>query len=423
MRKSSVRDLTKDLSPETQEREVRDLAARYGDEADLVMLADWDISGRDKATKKRTQYMRLKEAVESGECRVVYSYSLSRLARSVKELSELFELCKRRGVPIRMKVDNVDVTTASGRANATMLGVMAQFEADVAAERVKAMYATKRERAIAEGNDPVEAVRVSRRYGERKTVIDRTTMQPVERGEGEDADRVLAIFREVGSYTRTARRLNEEGAPARNGKKWWASSVKVVVERLDPELRATPGVKGSPRGRSEFKLAKLLRCPMDGATLTGSRIPDKKGKRWTRYSCRHGEATPHPKVSIAEHLIMPAIEDEAALFRDPSERTGPSDAEARRAELTARRQRVAEARVDGLITREDASRQAAEIDAELARLSAPPQRDLRILDAMSVEEVNKILRQLFERIELDPATFHPRPDGFVWRDPSWREDP
>ena len=90
MRKSSVRNLRTDISPETQEREVRALAQRHGDNGDqLVMLADWDISGRGQYTKKRTDYLRLVQAIESGECRAVYSYSLSRLGRSSTERREL----------------------------------------------------------------------------------------------------------------------------------------------------------------------------------------------------------------------------------------------------------------------------------------------------------------------------------------------
>src|SRR3954449_8490660 len=116
MRKSSVRDFAKDVAPETQEREVRGLAARHGDRDDaLVMLADWDVSGRGQFTKKRVGYLRLVNEIESGHCSAVYSYSLSRLARSAAELAKLFDLCKARGVPIRLVADVVDTSTASGR--------------------------------------------------------------------------------------------------------------------------------------------------------------------------------------------------------------------------------------------------------------------------------------------------------------------
>jgi len=75
-RKSSVRD----TSPETQEREVRALARLHGDNgANLTILADWDISGSGRFTKKRAAYQQLVTTIESGACSAVYSYGLSRL--------------------------------------------------------------------------------------------------------------------------------------------------------------------------------------------------------------------------------------------------------------------------------------------------------------------------------------------------------
>jgi DNA invertase Pin-like site-specific DNA recombinase len=406
MRKSSVRDFAKDISPETQEREVRTLAARHGDNGGaLVMLSDWDISGRAKYTKKRTSYLQLVEAIESGDCSAVYSYSLSRLGRSSTELAKLFDLCKDHGVPIRLVADVIDTSTASGRMMAGMLAQIAQFEADVASERVLAMYATKRERAVKEGRDPRDAVRTSKRYGE---------------ADGEDTDLVLRVFRETGSYSQTARRLNEMGVKPRSSETWWASSVGVVVERLDPEIASRTKTRGHPKGGTNFALAKLLRCPLDGAMLTGGHIPLPKGGTVTRYACRHAEAVPHLRVSIAEHLILPAIEAEAAHYYDPDETTGPDVRASRRADLEARRQRIVESRLDGLITRADAGREAAEIDTELARLDTRPTRDLRTVAGMTPKEINAILQSLFERIDLDPATF--QPVRFVWRDPKTRRE-
>lgn len=178
LRKSSVRDPARDTSPETQEREVRALADRRGDViADADMLADWDVSGRAQYTAKRTEYLRLVGAVQSGECSAVYSYSLSRLGRSTAELARLFDLCALRKVPVRLVVDSVDTSTASGRLLANVLASVAQFEAEVASERILASFATRRARAIKEGLDPVEAVRSSPRYGEK---------------DGEDTEAVLA---------------------------------------------------------------------------------------------------------------------------------------------------------------------------------------------------------------------------------------
>lgn len=401
-RLSSMRGDGHEVSPETQEREVRALAARHHDDS-LEWLSDWDISGRAAYTAKRAGYLALVDAVEAGACSAVYAYSLSRLGRSVAELSRFFDLCAARKVPIRLVADSVDTSTASGRMQANILSSVAQFEAEVAGERLRAMYETKRARAREKGEDPRDAVRTSRRYGE---------------AEGEDDQLVLQVFRETGSFTKASRRLNEMGVPARQGGKWWASSVGVVVERLDPAVAMRDKQPRAKAGGTGFILAKLLRCPLDGSMLSGGRIPMKNGGRFVRYACRHAESMPHPRVTIAETKILPLVEREAARYWNPEDRDG-YDVEARRADLLARRERIVESRLDGLIDRAEAVRQAAEVDAGLNALVKPPKPDMRFPNQWTPSERNAVLRQLFSSIELDPETF--LPIEFVWRHPEWRE--
>src|SRR3954469_12997305 len=127
LRKSSVRDPAREVSYEVQETAVRRLAEERGDK-DLVLLSDWDKSGRLGADK-RPGYRALLDAIEGGRATAVYSYSLSRLARSVPELSRLIADCDARGVPVRLYADHVDTATASGKLLTHVLGAVAQFEA------------------------------------------------------------------------------------------------------------------------------------------------------------------------------------------------------------------------------------------------------------------------------------------------------
>ena len=80
---------------------MRELAAQHGD-GDLLLLSDWGRSGRGDRTHRRAEYLRLKEMVADGQVSSIYSYSLSRLARSLSEYHALAELCQDQGVPIRL---------------------------------------------------------------------------------------------------------------------------------------------------------------------------------------------------------------------------------------------------------------------------------------------------------------------------------
>jgi DNA invertase Pin-like site-specific DNA recombinase len=248
LRKSSVRDPSREVSHEVQERAVRELAKRHNDNgSSLVVLSDWDKSGRLGADK-RPGYRTLLQAIESGQCTALYSYSLSRLGRSVPELSRLIADCEQRGIPVRIAVDAVDTSTASGRLLTHVLASVAAFEADVAAERVRAANAAK----LARG----QKIGTAKEYGERP---------------GEDAEAVLRAFREAGSFSAASKLLNARGIKPRNGRAWWASSVAVIVKRLDPTVGVRRASRGYKAGGSDFTLARLLRCPTCGTRLTGTR--------------------------------------------------------------------------------------------------------------------------------------------------------
>lgn len=395
LRKSSVHDPSRVVSFEMQEAAVRSVAGRHGDADDLVILHDWDKSGR-LGPDKRPGYRALLDAIESGKATAVYSYSLSRLARSVQELSRLIADCDRRGVPVRLDVDAIDTSTASGKLLTHVLAAVAQFESDVARERQLAANAAKAAKGLRVGT--------AKRYGEKP---------------GEDAHVVVAAFREAGSYSGAARLLNDRAVPCRNGRRgWWPSSVSVVVKRMIPTEVRRP-TKGARAGGSDFVLAGLMVCPVCGTRMTGTR--DRDGRR-VRYSCRMGSARPHPRVSVSEHLILGTIKAEVARLRVPGSRFEELDAdEAAIRSLEERRTRVVDLYESGLVDRAERDRRIAVITDEMVRLDARrvvediPDRVDWEWDARTL---NVALRAIFRGITLDPQTF--QPVAFEWLVERWR---
>ncbi len=299
----------------------------------------------------------------------------------MQELSRLFDLCHDHGVPIRTSADSIDTSTASGRMTATILASVAQFESEVTSERRRATNDTARAQARAAGIPEREALRTRRRYGE---------------ADGERADRVLALYRETGSYSRTAEALNREGIPARSGKQWYATSVRLVVQRMDPTIRS------APRGRKPrvpFLLARLLRCPYCQTLLTGTRV--RRGA--TRYSCSNYAAMPHPRSSVSEALVLPWIIEEAGKLRPP---TGwvAEDETGRRAELEAERAHVTSLALDPRMDRTVIDARLAEIDKAIAAIEDTATVQTMIPDRVRwdapTEAVNGVLRALWHYVEL-----------------------
>ena len=394
LRKSVVRQDDPNNSAEAQEAAVRAMAARHGDAEGLVVLSDWDKSGR-LGRAKRPGYDLLWQSIESGAATVIYIYSMSRLARSVSELTRLFETCQERGIPVRLEADVVDTSTASGRMTATILASVAAFESDVAGERLRSANAAK----VARG----ESLRTSAFYGEKP---------------GEDTDAVLAAFAEAGSYSGAARLLNARGVKtSRSRRAWWPSSVHVIIKRLDPSVLPRRPARGAAAGPSKFILGRLLQCPTCGTLLSGDR--DRGGRR-IRYSCRLGSALPHQRASISERLILPAIQAEAAHLRTPSRVSTEVGDDAKRTALNARRLRIIDLFEAGIIDRADRDSRLAAVTDAVVKLEVQS----AVLDVPNIDwgwppaTLNKVLRLVFTRIDLDPLTF--QPVAFKWNVPRMR---
>jgi DNA invertase Pin-like site-specific DNA recombinase len=397
LRKSSVHKLDRTLSWDVQESRVKAMARRYGDAKGLVLLSDWDKSGT-LGRDKRPGYDALLTAIETGGCSALYSYSMSRLARSVSELSALFALCQSKGVPIRLEADVIDTSTASGMLNANVLASVAQFEAQVTSERMRAALEAKRDRGERIGSTPF--------YGDKP---------------GENPARILAAFREAGSYGGAARLLNQRGVKPRSSRRgWWPSSVRQIVRRLDPSVLPLRPSKGVPAGGADLILARLLRCPTCGTLLTGTR--DRGGRR-VRYSCRLGGVVPHPRVGISENLILPKIIAEVGHLRTPEAVEVEEGDVAKRVQLEGRRLRIIDLFESGIIDRSDRDRRLAAVldglgrlDARRVALAVPPVSMISWSEPPRV--LNGFLQAVFQRIDLDPETF--QPVGYVWTVPAWR---
>lgn len=415
LRKSRVSS-DRHVSWEVQERQVRAEAAHHGD-ADLELLSDWGKSGRSERMHRRTEYLRLRSMIESGEVSRLYSYSLSRLARSVGEYASLAELCKDHGVTVRLcKEGEQNYSTAAGRFYVNMLASLAQMEAELAQERAADTIAARRAR----GDDVGSAGYGFRLNGGKK-----------EAHPGEHLEDVLAAFRDKGSYHGAAKSLNALGITTRTkSAKWSATSVARIIRRELKEVDAavaTTKTRGA-KAKSDFALGRLLRCPC-GGLMTG-----RKEVRTTKYGtfgpyisyqCFLGRSDlSHVRpYMVSERLILPWVRLEVARLRVPdSVIVGDTATRAEREDLEAQRALIGDALVMRAYNREQAANKVSAIDAQLDQLDArsrvealPPEVDW---DA-SPQTLNTVLRAIFEHIQLGSDL---RPVEAIWRVPEWRSD-
>jgi DNA invertase Pin-like site-specific DNA recombinase len=386
------------------------LAARHGDD-DLLLLSDWGRSGRGDKTRRRVEYLRLKEMVADGQVSSIYSYSLSRLARSLSEYHALAELCQDQDVPIRLcKEGEQDYSSPSGRLIMSILAAVAQMEAELAQERAKDTVALRRSRGDHIGQPP---------YG--YNLVDGRLVEDPEH----PVEPILAAYRETGSYHAAAKRLNALRVPSKRGQRWSDTTVRRIVAMAAPHdmktsVRATR--RGAKGGGKRQLLSGLLRCPC-GTTLTPSRDRVRAYGPYYSYICWRARHDPdhQARSKTSERKLLPWIRAEASRMHVPHGSLAPDEQEGRREEVEAERERIILLFTKGTIDEARMDTMVAEVDLRLDELEAaaevvdiPPAIDW---DTWKPEDINGVLRAMWRHVELGDDLMPVRAE---WTVPEWR---
>jgi DNA invertase Pin-like site-specific DNA recombinase len=146
------------------------------------------------------------EALKDKRADTLVVAKLDRLGRSLVDLAGLMDLAGKQGWALVAMDIGVDTTSLSGKAMAGMMAVFAELERGMIGLRTREALAAARERGTI----------VGRRSRLPREIIDRITSE-----------------REAGRSLRAiADGLNADGVPTgQGGRRWYASTVKKVVER------------------------------------------------------------------------------------------------------------------------------------------------------------------------------------------------
>lgn len=446
LRKSRVQsDQPGAVSHEAQIEAVRAMGGP--DLTDDRILQDWGVSGR-KGRDKRPGYDALLSLIEADEVSIVYSYSMSRLARSVAELSSLLELCERQGVPVRTVDREVDTSTATGRLITHVLSAVDQFTAEIAREHSITGVAIARRNGRQIGRP---------RYGEAGG-LDKHG-QKIEADPAEDVSVILAALDEAGSVHGASRLLNAtagekvygkgsgrggkgpnkligvgKGHPTRfpacpadcardhkphHSGEWDSRTISRIV--FGDPATGRPGLRPAPKSRARGvrtvatrTFSGLLQCAC-GDTMTSGHPG--------YYYCRRGHLDPdHGKpYNVAESAILPKVREWVALLSplitgEHAAAPDPADVAARTAALDQRRANVLDMFESGDIDKVEKARRLGAIETDRAKIETTGALTgfaiLQKVDwAAEPGAVNSQLRRSFKRFELGPDL---RPVKAVW---------
>jgi DNA invertase Pin-like site-specific DNA recombinase len=389
LRKSRVTS-DRHVSWEVQLAAVNELAARNGDVNPLV-LSDWNKSGR-KGADARPGYAQLIEMIEAGQVSALYSYSLSRLSRSLSEFARLVDLCLANGVTIRLQAEPfLDFTTAAGRLMVAILAAFAQMEAELAQERARDTVAVRRARG-----DKIGA------------------------REFEDTDAVVKAYDQAGSILGAARLLTAWGVPTRNGRSiWQPTSVRGILKRVAPDIMPSRPERGVKKN-APFMFYRLLRCHC-GRFLTGVRYKSGPMAGYVSYRCLQGRVDVlHGPQSVPETAVLQWAIEEAALLTPPDDVIQlAEDGTEKRNALRDRMTRLGRAFVDQMIPESEYADEKAQLERELASLEDVGR--VVTLEPISWDrdpkDLNSALRAIWRFVQMDE---NQRPAFAEWVLPEWR---
>jgi DNA invertase Pin-like site-specific DNA recombinase len=131
-----LRVSTIDQTTANQERELREVASRMGSEI-VRVYKDHGISGA-KSRDKRPAFNALIRDANQRKFDLVMAWSVDRLGRSLQDLVGFLSELHALHIDLFLRQQGLDTTTPAGKAMFQMMGVFAEFERAMIAERVRA---------------------------------------------------------------------------------------------------------------------------------------------------------------------------------------------------------------------------------------------------------------------------------------------
>ncbi len=214
IRVSTEKQADKGVSLEAQQAKIEHWCKANGYEL-LKVYVDAGISGKRMDTRK--ELLAALASLKKGMALV--SYSLSRLARSTKDLIEISELVAKKKGDLVSLSESIDTTTAAGKMMFQMLAVLSEFERNLTAERTSGALQHKKATGQKYTNQTP--------YG--FEAIEGRLVQVQQ--EAEVVAEIQAARAGGSTLQAIANSLNGRGIPTKTGKQWAPATIHLLLKR------------------------------------------------------------------------------------------------------------------------------------------------------------------------------------------------
>ena len=233
----------------------------------------YDDAGLSGGTLERPALQRLMREVEARRIDIVVTYKLDRLSRSLTDFVKLIELFDQHGVTFISITQQFSTTTSMGRLTLNILLSFAQFERELASERIRDKFAASRKRGLWMGGN----VPLGYRVEARKLVVVESEAALVRR--------IFTRFAALGSALQVARELNAAGEVT---KRWRANGLCAAAGH-GPRATST---RSSATGRSAGR--RFTRARPTPASMPPSLTRSCGTGRTVSWQSRLASALPRP---------------------------------------------------------------------------------------------------------------------------------
>src|SRR5262245_49368971 len=180
-RKSSEQGLEQDFNSLDAQREAAEAYIKsQADEGWRLVKTRYDDGGLSGGTLERPALQSLLDDIRARRVDVVVVYKVDRLTRSLADFAKLIEVFEAHGVSFAAVTQQFNTTTSMGRLTLNVLLSFAQFERELAGERIRDKFAASRAKGMWMGG----TVPLGYNVKARKLVIN-----------NDEAERVRLIFR------------------------------------------------------------------------------------------------------------------------------------------------------------------------------------------------------------------------------------
>lgn len=221
VRVSTERQADFGVSLQAQTEKIHAMAVVQGLEVAQV-VAD---AGESAKSIERPGLERLLELVDAGRVRTVIIAKLDRLTRSVKDLADLLERFQRHGVALVSVAESLDTASAAGRLVLNIMTAVSQWEREAIGERTATALQHKRRHGQVFNHTPYGFIRVGD-----SLVPDAAEQAVICR---------IRLYRSNGySLRQIADALNADAVPTKRRSKWFAQTVKDVLDNSEEQQAA-----------------------------------------------------------------------------------------------------------------------------------------------------------------------------------------